>query len=62
MPEGMRANYQYTTLADLARLRASGYDTPVRPMADAVCDYVTEYLAKAKSLTTMPPAARDQAA
>jgi ADP-L-glycero-D-manno-heptose 6-epimerase len=55
MPEEMRANYQYITLADLARLRASGYDTPVTPLADAVRDYVTEYLAKGTSPTTTPP-------
>ena len=62
MPEEMRTNYQYATLADLARLRASGYDSPVTPLADAVGDYVTEYLAKAKSPATTPPVARDEEA
>jgi ADP-L-glycero-D-manno-heptose 6-epimerase len=45
MPEPMRAKYQYFTQADISRLRATGYDSPVTPLADAVRDYVTGYLA-----------------
>src|SRR5690606_9805648 len=40
MPEGLRARYQYHTLADLTRLRGSGYDEAVMPLREAVRDYV----------------------
>jgi ADP-L-glycero-D-manno-heptose 6-epimerase len=46
MPPEIRAGYQYLTLADIGRLRASGYDHPITPLADAVRDYVTNYLDK----------------
>lgn len=45
MPEAMRAQYQYVTLAGIARLRASGYEAPVTPLVSAVHDYITGYLA-----------------
>jgi ADP-L-glycero-D-manno-heptose 6-epimerase len=45
MPEEMRQKYQYLTLADITRLKASGYTNPVTPLASAVNDYVTGYLA-----------------
>ena len=45
MPEEMRTKYQYLTLANIARLRASGYNDRVTPLASAVNDYVTGYLA-----------------
>lgn len=44
MPEALRAKYQYFTQADIGRLRASGYEAPVTPLADAVADYVRNYL------------------
>ena len=44
MPQTLRGKYQYSTLATIDRLRASGYDAPVTPLADAVRDYVTNYL------------------
>jgi ADP-L-glycero-D-manno-heptose 6-epimerase len=44
IPPEIRAGYQYLTLADIGRLRASGYDRPVTPLSDAVRDYVTNYL------------------
>jgi ADP-L-glycero-D-manno-heptose 6-epimerase len=46
MPEAIRAKYQYFTQADIGRLRESGYAAPVTPLADAVADYVTNYLAR----------------
>lgn len=49
MPESMRAKYQYFTQADISRLRAAGFDSPVTPLAEAVKDYVTGYLAPARS-------------
>jgi ADP-L-glycero-D-manno-heptose 6-epimerase len=44
MPDEIRANYQYSTSAILDRLHASGYQRPPTPLADAVADYVREYL------------------
>lgn len=45
MPLEMRAAYQYSTVADIRRLRESGYDRPIAPLTDSVRDYVTRYLA-----------------
>lgn len=45
MPENMRTKYQYLTLANIARLKGSGYTDPVTPLASAVHDYVNGYLA-----------------
>jgi ADP-L-glycero-D-manno-heptose 6-epimerase len=44
MPAQLRGKYQYYTCARMDRLRATGYDRPVTPLADAVGDYVTNYL------------------
>jgi ADP-L-glycero-D-manno-heptose 6-epimerase len=44
MPEDLRARYQYFTQADIARVRESGYTAPITPLADAVGDYVKNYL------------------
>ncbi|MDQ3081966.1 MAG: NAD-dependent epimerase/dehydratase family protein, partial [Gemmatimonadota bacterium] len=49
MPVEMRSKYQYTTLADISRLRASGYDAPVTPLAEAVRDYIQGYLVKSEA-------------
>ncbi len=45
MPDGIRDKYQYHTQADIGRLRETGYEAAVTPLADAVRDYVTGYLA-----------------
>ena len=50
MPEQLRDKYQYSTCARIGRLRASGYDKPITPLADAVTDYVGRYLIPARSL------------
>jgi ADP-L-glycero-D-manno-heptose 6-epimerase len=50
MPETLRAKYQYYTKADIGKLRASGYDRPVTPLAEAVADYVKNYLVPGKRL------------
>jgi ADP-L-glycero-D-manno-heptose 6-epimerase len=50
MPEALRAKYQYYTRADISKLRQSGYDRPVTPLADAVADYVRNYLVPDKRL------------
>ncbi len=44
MPETLRGKYQYFTQADIAKLRNSGYASPITPLRDAVEDYVTNYL------------------
>lgn len=44
MPETLRGKYQYFTQADIGRLRGTGYQAPVTPLADAVRDYVRHYL------------------
>jgi ADP-L-glycero-D-manno-heptose 6-epimerase len=50
MPEELRARYQYFTQADITKLRANGYSAPVTPLADAVADYVKNYLVPKKHL------------
>ena len=44
MPGELRDKYQYYTCADIARLRATGYDAPMTTLHEAVSDYVTNYL------------------
>jgi ADP-L-glycero-D-manno-heptose 6-epimerase len=50
MPATLRAKYQYFTKADISKLRASGYVSPITPLADAVADYVRNYLVPGKRL------------
>lgn len=50
MPPELRDKYQYYTCARIARLRAAGYDRPLTPLADAVTDYVVNYLVPQRSL------------
>jgi ADP-L-glycero-D-manno-heptose 6-epimerase len=54
MPMEIRANYQYSTVASLDRLRATGYTRPPTPLADAVTDYVGSYLLTGKYLGDEP--------
>jgi len=44
-PEAIRPNYQYKTEARTERLRALGYNAPFTPLAEAVEDFVVNYLA-----------------
>ena len=44
MPEALRSQYQYFTKAEIGKLRATGYVTPVTPLHEAVKEYVAEYL------------------
>ncbi len=44
MPEPLRATYQYHTRAETGKLAATGYDGPITPLAEAVCDCVVNYL------------------
>jgi ADP-L-glycero-D-manno-heptose 6-epimerase len=50
MPNELRGKYQYYTCARVERLRATGYDRPNTPLADAVTDYVTNYLIPKRTL------------
>ncbi|HXQ82232.1 MAG TPA: ADP-glyceromanno-heptose 6-epimerase [Opitutaceae bacterium] len=50
MPESLRAKYQYYTQADISKLRATGYARALTPLADAVGDYVRNYLVPGKRL------------
>jgi ADP-L-glycero-D-manno-heptose 6-epimerase len=44
MPEAIREKYQYFTQAEIGKLRATGYARPITPLAEAVRDYVANYL------------------
>ncbi len=44
MPAALRDKYQYYTCAGIDRLRASGYDQALTPLAAAVDDYARNYL------------------
>lgn len=44
IPEAIRDKYQYFTEASIVKLRASGYTAPITSLADAVHDYVVNYL------------------
>jgi ADP-L-glycero-D-manno-heptose 6-epimerase len=50
MPEQLRGKYQYSTRAQMERLRDAGYDAPLTPLADAVTDYVKNYLVTGRTL------------
>ncbi len=50
MPEPLRGKYQYHTQADITRIRKAGYTKPITPLADAVADYVQNYLVPDKHL------------
>jgi ADP-L-glycero-D-manno-heptose 6-epimerase len=47
MPEAIRDKYQYYTEADLSHLRQAGFAAPFSPIAEAVADYVRNYLLQA---------------
>ncbi len=44
MPESIRHQYQYYTLADITKVRATGYTAPTTSLEDAVRDYTVNYL------------------
>lgn len=50
MPETIRDRYQYFTVADLSRLRQSGYGASPTSLEAAVTDYVRNYLIPDKRL------------
>jgi ADP-L-glycero-D-manno-heptose 6-epimerase len=50
MPENLRARYQYYTCGSIKKLRSMGYEKSLTPLADAVKDYVANYLVPGKRL------------
>ena len=50
MPEAIQSQYQYFTQADTSKLRHSGYGDSVTPLAEAVTDYVKNYLLTNRTL------------
>lgn len=50
MPDALRGKYQYYTQATVARLAAAGWSKPATSLADAVKDYVRDYLATDRRL------------
>ncbi len=54
MPENLRDKYQYFTQANIAKLRAAGFTQPITPLAEAVRDYVQNYLVPGKVLGESP--------
>ncbi len=50
MPEYLRSKYQYFTRADVAKLRGAGFTQPMTPLAEAVTDYVRNYLVPGRHL------------
>jgi len=50
MPEALRGKYQYFTQANISKLREAGFTEPVTPLAEAVRDYVSGYLAVDRKL------------
>lgn len=44
MPEQLRGKYQYTTQANISKLRTAGYNQPITSLEEAVRDYVQNYL------------------
>jgi ADP-L-glycero-D-manno-heptose 6-epimerase len=50
MPEVLRGKYQYFTKADITKLRETGYERPMTPLAAAVQEYVQGFLATGRKL------------
>lgn len=50
LPDELRGKYQYFTQADITKLRDSGYTRALTPLAEAVRDYVQNYLTPGKKL------------
>ena len=50
MPVGLRDKYQYSTRADLSRIRNAGYTRDTTPLAGTVAEYVQKYLVPGKRL------------
>ncbi len=44
MPESLRSQYQYYTLADISKIRSTGFSRPTTSLEDAIREYVRVYL------------------
>ncbi|MDH5764049.1 MAG: ADP-glyceromanno-heptose 6-epimerase [Nitrospinota bacterium] len=51
MPDSIRDQYQYHTCAEMGKIRAAGYTSPLTPLDEAIDDYVKQYLIPARHLT-----------
>ena len=58
MPEALRGKYQYFTRADISKLRAACPAVTLTPLAEAVRDYVQNYLVPGRRLGDEPPTPR----
>ncbi len=54
MPEILREKYQYFTCANIEKLHSVGFTQPITPLADAVRDYVVNYLIPDRRLGDEP--------
>jgi ADP-L-glycero-D-manno-heptose 6-epimerase len=54
MPESIRDKYQYFTEAKIEKLRSTGYIQPITPLAEAVRDYLQNYLVPGTALGEAP--------
>ncbi len=54
MPAAIRDKYQYFTQAKIEKLRSAGYARPITPLAEAVRDYLQDYLLPGKALGEAP--------
>ena len=52
MPESLRDKYQYSTQADIGKLRSTGYDRPITSLENAVRDYVVNYLVPGRTIAS----------
>jgi len=50
MPDAIREKYQYFTQANIRKLLATGYDSPITSLEDAVRDYVVNYLVPGRTI------------
>ena len=46
MPSELRQRYQYSTQAEMGRLREAGYEKEFTSLEDAIADYFQSYLMK----------------
>lgn len=60
MPPELQHKYQYSTCARLDRLRSTGYDRPITPLAEGVEDCVRHYLIPGKTLGDELPSVKSR--
>lgn len=56
MPESLRSQYQYHTLADVSKVRSTGYSRPPTSLENAIQEYVKCYLVSGARLGDEPSA------